>query len=1015
MGLAVADETYDVFVSYSRADWRHAAEIDSVLRDKGLKTFFDRRNLAAGLPWVRALEQAIGAAKAVIVLIGPRGLGNTQQYERELAFLRQTSEPAFTVVPVILPETTTDPPFDFLRVLTWIDFSHVAKVSDAPDVLDQLLRVIHGQPTSAEIARDAICPYRGLDAFREEDAAFFFGRGSAHDPNSPIGELVSKVREHPFVMVVGRSGSGKSSLVYAGLLPALRREYDRFWNTLSLRPGREPLRALAAAFNPRADNEGSAEYQKRTTKEVDALRSADPELLSHMIGEHLDQAEGKPDRLLLYIDQWEELYAQAPPSSDKERAAQQAADVNRFIDLLLTAAKTAPVTVVATVRADFYDPLISHQEIKSLLLTRQVLLGKMVRSELERTIVEPAKKVVLKFDPPSLVQLILDEAGEDEGMLPLLQYALKESWALRKGNTITGDSYARSGGVREAIRLTAERTFATLSPSDQQAARQVFLRLVIPGEGQQDTRFRSAMPVDPAQRKIVDQFAAQRIRLLVTGFDRAARPTVEVAHEALIRTWPRLRQWIDSSREKLISRAAILHAKTEWEQHGRREDLLLAPGFQLERARALLAEPGDLGVDDFQEFINLSSAREENERRQKEAEKRQRIKRRVVTAGAAVLLIVVLPLAYYAYRTQYVPWMFDRDLNTVKSDASPPEKRVEALRRLTEYQKILPKDIDLSSIQLKGDKPDGLDLSGLTARSLILTQAALENVNFQNARLPSSSFIRSVINRSNFENAFLSFARFDNSFIASSKLTNTNLFRTVFNGAQLCRVNFSEAIVRYASFSDVAFDDGQPPNFENSAWWLAFGWNKHQRGLLTKQSANNDPKAMKSFKDELKSVNEMPSQGPVQRAQMLNEKAWTLAIFGVDLNDAEDLVREALKIYGGNGNSVINEREVANSQDTLAYILMQKGKWAEAERLLSDAMRANQDEGVLFRYAVTLWMQGNEQQALVSLTQSIARSYSPSHELYVLRNRIPASLESAIEALTIRPQGAAKPPCAPPS
>jgi energy-coupling factor transporter ATP-binding protein EcfA2 len=527
----VADETYDVFVSYSRVDGRHAAEIDSFLRDKGLKTFFDRHSLAAGLPWVRALEQAIGAAKAVIVLIGPRGLGNTQQYERELAFVRQTRDPALPIVPVILPGSTTDPPFDFLRVLTWIDFSHAAKVSDAPDALEHLLTAIRGGATPAEAAREAICPYRGLDAFREEDAAFFFGRGSADDPNSPIGELVRKVREHPFVMVVGRSGSGKSSLVYAGLLPALRHQHDRFWNALSVRPGREPLRALAAAFNPRADDEGAAEYAKRITKEADELRTGDPELLSHMIREQLDQAEGKPDRLLLYIDQWEELYAQTPPTSDKERVAQHAADVNRFIDLLLTAARTAPVAVVATVRADFYDPLIGHQEIKSLLPTRQVVLGKMLRSELESTIVEPARKVGLTFDPQSLVQRILDEAGEDEGMLPLLQYALKETWELRRGNTITADSYARSGGVRQAIRVTAEQTFDSLTPDDQRAARQLFLRLVTPGEGQEDTRTRAAMPVDQAQRKIVEQFAAQRTRLLVTGYDRAARPTVEVAHE----------------------------------------------------------------------------------------------------------------------------------------------------------------------------------------------------------------------------------------------------------------------------------------------------------------------------------------------------------------------------------------------------------------------------------------------------------------------------------------------------
>jgi TIR domain len=130
--MTAANETYDVFISYARADSRHAAEIDAVLRAKGLKSFFDRRNLAPGLPWVRALEQAIDAARAAIVLVGPRGLGNTQQYERELAIVRQTSDPAFPVVPVILPETSTDRPFDFLQLLTWIDFSRVAKVSDAP-------------------------------------------------------------------------------------------------------------------------------------------------------------------------------------------------------------------------------------------------------------------------------------------------------------------------------------------------------------------------------------------------------------------------------------------------------------------------------------------------------------------------------------------------------------------------------------------------------------------------------------------------------------------------------------------------------------------------------------------------------------------------------------------------------------------------------------------------------------------------------------------------------------------
>ena len=151
---------------------------------------------------------------------------------------------------------------------------------------------------------------------------------------------------------------------------------------------------------------------------------------------------------------------------------------------------------------------------------------------------------------------------------------------------MTGDSYARSGGVREAIRITAERTFDALSPDDQQAARQLFLRLVTPGEGQEDTRARAAMPADQAQRKIVEQFAGPRTRLLVTGLDRAARPTVEVAHEALIRTWPRLRQWIDANREKLRARAAVLQAKAEWEQRADATICCCPPAFNLS-ARAL--------------------------------------------------------------------------------------------------------------------------------------------------------------------------------------------------------------------------------------------------------------------------------------------------------------------------------------------------------------------------------------------------------------------------------------------
>jgi hypothetical protein len=353
--LIVDTQAFDVFISYARVDERHAAEIDSVLRARGLSSFFDRRNLSPGLPWVRGLEKALNAARAAIILIGPQGLGNTQHYERDLAIIRQTRDPSFPIVPVFLPEAQADRPFNFLQVLTRIDFSRFAKVSDAPAELDRLVAAAQSrQPSSADDGRETICPYRGLDAFREEDSAFFFGRGSADDPESPIGQLVRKVRDHPFVVVVGRSGSGKSSLVYAGLVPALRHERNRFWTILSLRPGEEPLQAIAEAFNPKAVDEGAVGYASRIGHETEKLRSGGPNLLGTVAQQYLKRSEGQPDRLLLYVDQWEELYAQASGAEQSHRD-----DAGRFVQLLLNATQFPFIRVVATVRADFYDPLIS--------------------------------------------------------------------------------------------------------------------------------------------------------------------------------------------------------------------------------------------------------------------------------------------------------------------------------------------------------------------------------------------------------------------------------------------------------------------------------------------------------------------------------------------------------------------------------------------------------------------------------------------------------------------------------
>src|SRR5271165_4302610 len=274
-------DAYDVFVSYARSDEAAAADLNRWLCAQGLRTFFDRSGLRPGLRWVPALEDAIGRSKAVAILVGKHGIGDTQQYERELALVRQTGDAAFPVIPVLMPGCDS-PPAGFLQLLTWVDFSKGKSVRDQIDSLEALRAALRGEPIAAPAIRASICPYRGLEPFREEDAAFFCGRDDA------IRELVGRVQEHGFVAVVGPSGSGKSSLVFAGLLPALRRQgRTTMWDVVTLRPGEWPLHALAEAFGTAPDNTGPAAIDAHREGEAAAYRVGDTEKLARIVKRRL--------------------------------------------------------------------------------------------------------------------------------------------------------------------------------------------------------------------------------------------------------------------------------------------------------------------------------------------------------------------------------------------------------------------------------------------------------------------------------------------------------------------------------------------------------------------------------------------------------------------------------------------------------------------------------------------------------------------------------------------------------
>jgi hypothetical protein len=247
--------SYEAFLSYSRGDSAAAELLRARLADAGLRAFLDRYALPAGKPWQPELEAALSACRALVVLLGPAGIGSWQHREIQLGLDRQAAAEktatTFPVIPVLLPGLQPDdvPLGRFLALNTWVD---LRTGLDEPEPLQRLIAAAQGQAIDS-LTRDlaGLRPYRGLLPFREQDAGLFFGRQRFVD------ELVAKARQRSatnLVAVLGRSGSGKSSIVYAGLFPELRRErgtgQQAVWNIASLRPGRQPLQALIEAFDP---------------------------------------------------------------------------------------------------------------------------------------------------------------------------------------------------------------------------------------------------------------------------------------------------------------------------------------------------------------------------------------------------------------------------------------------------------------------------------------------------------------------------------------------------------------------------------------------------------------------------------------------------------------------------------------------------------------------------------------------------------------------------------------------
>ena len=456
-----------------------------------------------------------------------------------------------------------------------------------------------------------VCPFLGLASFDVDDADLFFGRERL------VAEMVGRLAGAPFLGVVGPSGSGKSSALRAGLLPTLQSGAlpgSERWLRVLLRPGAEPMRELDRVVFAALDEP----LRERLPRVADPLAAAAAVL-------------PEDDRILVVVDQFEEIF-----TATTDPAQRQA-----FVTALTDAAASGRAIVLVAVRADFYGRFAEFEALAGLLGANHVLVGPMSADEYRRAIEGPVRRSGLRIDAGLVDRLVADVVNQPGG-LPLLSTALVELWQKRDGRSLTVEAYEESGGVSGAVARLAEAAYGGLSEDQKSTARSLFLRLAS-GGGESVVRRRVPLSeLDAATNETVRETLRVLTRARLLTVDEG---TVEVAHEALLREWPRLAGWLEEDREGQRLRAHLAEAAREWE--GTSQDPSeLYRGARLASALDWTAEH-TLELNELERrFVTESRTADEREA-QRQARANRRL--RALLAGALVALIVAASAGGLAY------------------------------------------------------------------------------------------------------------------------------------------------------------------------------------------------------------------------------------------------------------------------------------------------------------------------------------------------------------------------------